>query len=77
MNFSLKAPDGTVIESYVKDHKEFIQIAGMEYEIHHPVDELDSDPEIRQMIEMSEQDIKLGKVYSTDELIEAIKHGEL
>jgi hypothetical protein len=31
MQFSLKAPDGTVIESY-KDRKAFIQIAGMEYE---------------------------------------------
>ncbi len=77
MNFSLKAPDGTVIESYVKNRKEFIQIAGMEYEVHSPIDELDSDLEIRQMIEASEKDIKLGKVYSTDEMIEAIKHGEL
>ncbi|QAY65042.1 hypothetical protein [Paenibacillus protaetiae] len=77
MNFSLKAPDGTVIESYEKNHKEFIRIAGLEYEIYNPVDELDSDPEIRQMIEASEKDIKQGKFYSTDELIEMAKRGEL
>lgn len=77
MNFSLKAPDGTVIESYVKNRKEFIQIAGMEYEVHRPLDDLDSDPEIRQMIEASENDIRSGKVYSTDDMIEAIKRGEL
>lgn len=77
MQFSLKAPDGTVIESYHKDRKAFIQIAGMEYEIYNPVDEFDADPEIRQMIEESEEDIKHGRVYSTDEMIEAIKRGEL
>lgn len=77
MQFSLKGPDGTVIDSYLKDHKEFIRIAGMEYEIYNPVHDLDSDPEIRQMIEDSEKDIKNGKVYSTDDMIEAIKRSEL
>ncbi len=77
MNFSLKAPDGTVIESYSKNHKEFIRIAGMEYEVYSPIDELDSDPDLRQMIMESEQDIKRGKLYSTAEMIEAIKRGEL
>jgi hypothetical protein len=77
MQFSLKAPDGSVIDSYLKDHKEFIRIAGMEYEVYSPVDEFDSDPEIRQMIAASEQDLKQGKVYSTEEMVEAIKRGEL
>lgn len=40
------------------------------------VDDLDSDPEIRQMIEKSEEDIKHGRVYSTDEMIEAISRVE-
>ncbi|WP_339321891.1 hypothetical protein [Paenibacillus sp. FSL W8-0194] len=77
MNFSLRAPDGTVIESYHKDRKEFIRIDGMEYEVYNPVDDLDSDPEIRQMIEASEKDIHQGKLYSTDDLIEAVKRGEV
>ncbi|BFT70179.1 hypothetical protein [Paenibacillus sp. P36] len=77
MNFSLKAPDGTVINSYLKDHKVFIRIAGMEYEVYCLVDEFDSDPEVRQMIEASEKDLKQGKVYSTEEMVEAIKRGEL
>ncbi|SDT24918.1 hypothetical protein SAMN05444162_3551 [Paenibacillaceae bacterium GAS479] len=77
MQFSLKAPDGSVIKSYHKNRREFIQIAGMEYEIYNPVDEFDTDPEIRQMIEESEEDIKHGRVYSTEEMIEAIKRGEL
>lgn len=76
MNFSLKAPDGTVIESYHKDHREYIRIAGLEYEIYNPVEELDADPEIKEMIEASERDIQQGNVYSTDELIEAIKRGD-
>ncbi|WP_260510634.1 hypothetical protein [Paenibacillus cucumis (ex Kampfer et al. 2016)] len=49
----------------------------MEYEVYNPVDELDSDPEIRQMIEASEKDIEQGKLYSTDDLIELVKRGEL
>ncbi|RTE09377.1 hypothetical protein [Paenibacillus whitsoniae] len=77
MQFSLRAPDGTVIDSYWKNHKEFIRIAGLEYEVFSPVDEFDSDPEIRQMIEDSERDLKLGKIYSTEEMVEAIKRGEL
>lgn len=77
MQFSLKAPDGTVIDSYLRDHKEFIRIAGLEYEVFSPVDEFDSDPEIRHMIEASEKDLKQGKVYSTEEMVEAIKRGEL
>ncbi|MEN1985377.1 hypothetical protein [Paenibacillus hubeiensis] len=77
MNFSLKAPDGTVIVSYEKDHKEFIRIAGLEYEVYNPVDELDTDPEIRLMMELSEKDIEQGKLHSTDDLIEMVKRGEL
>ncbi|MZQ84865.1 hypothetical protein GQF01_22400 [Paenibacillus sp. 5J-6] len=77
MQFSLKAPDGTVIDSYLKNHKEFIRIEGMEYEVYSPVDEFDSDLEVRQMIEASEKDLKQGKVYSTEEMVEAIKRGEL
>lgn len=77
MQFSLKAPDGTVIDSCLKNHKEFIRIEGMEYEVYSPVDELDSDLEVRQMIEASEKDLKQGKVYSTNEMVEAIKRGEL
>jgi hypothetical protein len=77
MQFSLKAPDGTVIDSYLKNHKEFIRIEGMEYEVYSPVDDFDSDLEVRQMIEASEKDLKQGKVYSTEEMVEAIKRGEL
>ncbi|OMD34685.1 hypothetical protein [Paenibacillus odorifer] len=62
MDFSLKAPDGTVIA---------------EYEMCNPVDEQDSDPEIRQMIEDSEKDIHQDEIYSTNDLIEAVKRGEL
>lgn len=76
MQFSLKAPDGTFINSYLKGRREFILIAGMEYEVYYPVDEFDSDSEIRQMIEASEKDSTQGKVYSTDEIIVAIKRGE-
>ncbi|MDU0205338.1 MULTISPECIES: hypothetical protein [Paenibacillus] len=39
--------------------------------------EFDSDSEVRQMIEASEIDLKQGKVFSTEEMIEAIKRGEL
>ncbi|XID95906.1 hypothetical protein ACF3MZ_15940 [Paenibacillaceae bacterium WGS1546] len=77
MNFSLKAPDGTIIESFMKDRKEFIRIDGLEYEVCYPVDELDSDPEIRRLIEASENDIQQGRLYSTDAIIEAVNRGEL
>ena len=77
MQLSLKGPNGDIIQSYHKGRKEFVEIAGLEYEVYNPVDEFDNDPEIREMIEASENDIKLGKVYSTEDMIEAVKRGEL
>jgi hypothetical protein len=77
MQLSLKGPNGDIIQSYQKGRKEFVRIAGLEYEVYNPVDEFDRDPEIREMIEASEKDIKLGKVYSTEDMIEAVKRGEL
>jgi hypothetical protein len=49
----------------------------LEYEVFSPIDEFDSDPEIRQMIKESEKDLKNNKVYSTEEMAAAIKRGEL
>ncbi|MBD2866719.1 hypothetical protein [Paenibacillus oceani] len=38
---------------------------------------LDSDPDVHQMIEQSEEDLKQGKIYTTGEIIEQIKQGKL
>ncbi|MBB3108338.1 hypothetical protein FHS18_000366 [Paenibacillus phyllosphaerae] len=38
---------------------------------------LDSDSDIMQSIEQSDEDIKQGKVYTTDEVIEQIREGKL
>lgn len=77
MSISLKGPNGDIIQSYHKGFKQYVQIDGSEYEVYNPVDEFDRDPEIREMIEASEKDIKLGKIYSTEDMIEAVKRGEL
>lgn len=39
--------------------------------------DFDADPEIRQMIAESEQDIEKGHVYTTQQVIEMIKNGEI
>lgn len=46
-------------------------------EIDKPVDEFDADPEIREMIEQSKIDIKKGHVYSTQQMIDMIRSGEI
>lgn len=77
MQFSLKASDGIVIKPYQKNRKQFIQIAGMEYEVYNSIDDFDFDPEIKLMIEDSEKDIEQNRIYSTEQMIEAIERGEL
>lgn len=77
MQLSLIGPNGDIIQSYHKGSKEYVQIAGLEYEVYNPVDEFDHDSEIREMIEASEKDIKLGRIYSTEDMIKAVKRGEL
>lgn len=37
----------------------------------------DADPEVQQMIDESEQAIEKGQVYSTKQVIEMIKSGEI
>lgn len=39
--------------------------------------EFENDPEMRRMVENSQQDIKNQKVYSTDEVIKKIRRGEI
>lgn len=77
MQISLKGPSGDVIQSYSKGKREYVKIAGMEYEVYSPVELFDQDPEIRDMIESSELDIKENKVFSTEDMIEAVKRGEM
>ncbi|MFD0961706.1 hypothetical protein [Paenibacillus chungangensis] len=41
------------------------------------IDVLDSDLDLRQSIEQSDEDIRQGKIFTTDEIIEQIKQGKL
>ena len=39
--------------------------------------EIESDPELKASIERAKQDIKAGRVYSTEEAIEMLERGEV
>lgn len=39
--------------------------------------EIESDPELKASIERAKQDIKAGRVYSTEEAIEMLERGEI
>lgn len=39
--------------------------------------EIESDPELKASIQRAKEDIKAGRVYSTDEAIEMLERGEL
>ena len=92
MYLKLKDKNGNVFRSFVNDnHKPAIVINDMEYEVYEfsnilddndpltPADiaELDSDPEIREMIEQSKIDIEKGHVFSTKQMMAMIRSGEI
>jgi len=92
MHFKLKDSNGNIISPFLnEDDKPVVKLNGKEYEILVPsyddyngdrmMDELiadfDADPEIRQMIAESEQAIEKGHVYTTQQVIEMIKNGEI
>ncbi len=88
MYLKLKDKNGNVFRSSVNNnHKPVIVINDTEYEVYEfsnvsddnnsltpaEIAELDSDPEIREMIEQSKIDIKKGHVFSTQQMM-AIKN---
>lgn len=92
MFVKLTDKNGNVFRSFVnEEHKPIIVINDTEYEIYAfpdltdmnreltqaEIDEFDADPEIREMIEQSKIDIKNGHVYSTQQMIDMIRSGEL
>jgi len=92
MHFKLKDSNGNIINSFLnEDDKPVVKLNGKEYEILEPsyddnngdhmmvemIADFDADPEIRQMIVESEQAIEKGHVYTTQQVIEMIKNGEI
>lgn len=92
MFVKLTDKNGNVFRSFVnEEHKPIIVINDTEYEIYAvsdstdmdreltqaEIDEFDADPEIREMIEQSKIDIKNGHVFSTQQMIDMIRNGEL
>lgn len=91
MYVKLTDKDGNVFRSFVNaEHKPMIVINDTEYEIftlpestdmdaltEAEIDAFDADPEIREMIDQSKIDIKNGQVYSTQQMIDMIRSGEL
>jgi hypothetical protein len=91
VQFKLKDQNGNIISPFVNaHHKPVIKLNDKEYEIIEPsdndndnnfmsalIDDFDSDPEIQQMIAESEQAIEKGQVFSTKQVIEMIKNGEI
>ncbi|HUC92550.1 MAG TPA: hypothetical protein VMS09_11040 [Paenibacillus sp.] len=91
MHFKLKDQNGNIISPFINaDQKPVIRLNDKEYEIIEPSDndndnnfmsaliaDFDVDPEIRQMMEESERAIEKGRVFSTKQVIEMIKNGEI
>lgn len=91
MHFKLKDQNGNIISPFINaDQKPVIRLNDKEYEIIEPSDndndnnfmsaliaDFDVDPEIRQMMEESERAIENGRVFSTKQVIEMIKNGEI
>ena len=92
MHFKLKDSKGNIISPFINEEdKPVVRLNGKEYEILEPsyddyngdgmmaelIAEFDADPEIRQMIAESEQAIEKGQVYTTQQVIEMIKNGEI
>jgi len=91
MHFKLKDQNGNIISPFLNaNHKSVIRLNDKEYEILDLSDndndssfmaaliaDFDTDPEIRQMIEESERAIENGQVFSTKQVIEMIKNGEV
>lgn len=92
MFVKLTDKNGNVFRSFVnEEHKPIIVINDTEYEIdalpelaetdraltQAEIDEFDADPEIREMIQQSKIDIKNGHVYSTQQMLDMIRSGEV
>ncbi len=91
MHFKLKDKSGNIISPYINTElKHVVVLNDKEYEIlelpdtHYDNDtmsdliaDFDSDPEIRKMIEESEKAIEKGHVFSTKQVIEIKKNGEI
>ncbi len=92
MHFKLKDKNGNIISPFINaDHKPVVVLNDKEYEILEPSDnnddnnhimsalivDFDTDPEIQQMIQESDRAIEKGHVFSTKEVIEMIKNGEI
>jgi len=91
MHFKLKDKNGKIISPFINaDHKPVLILDDEEYEVLEPSDhnfdhdlmsalisDFDADPEIRQMIKDSDQAIEKGQVYSTKQVIEMIKNGDI
>lgn len=41
------------------------------------ISDIEKDPELRRMLERADEDIKDGKLYSTEDILEAIERGEI
>ena len=92
MFVKLTDKNGNVFQSFVNEKdRSVIVINDTEYEIYAlpdstdmnreltqaEIDEFDADPEIREMIEQSKIDIKNGHVFSTQEMIDMLRNGEI
>lgn len=91
MHFKLKDQNGNIISPFINaHHKPVIRLNDKEYEIIEPSDndfdnnmmsaliaDFDADPKIQQMIAESERAIEEGQVFSTKQVIEMIKNGEI
>ncbi|BCG58260.1 hypothetical protein [Paenibacillus sp. URB8-2] len=92
MYLELKDKSGKVYRSFINDkQKPVIIINGTEYEVSglipsqessdaltaSQIAELDTDPVIEEMIKQSKHEIKRGLTFSSKQMIDMIKNGEL
>lgn len=79
-----KKIEGTeTIRNVINENEDtVIDIEGKKFLIH-PIEknevrkEIEDNPELQKMIERADQDIATGNVFTTEEMLESIRHGEI
>jgi hypothetical protein len=79
----LEGADAEQFQRFIGDENTIVLVDGTPYLVarlpfmHEIGPEIEADPELKTSIERAKQDIRAGRVYSTEEAIEMLERGEI
>jgi hypothetical protein len=79
----LEGADAEQFQRFIGDENTIVLVDGTPYLVarlpfmHEIGSEIETDPELKASIERAKQDIRAGRVYSTEEAIEMLERGEI